>query len=57
MLRYALIALVIAIVAGVLGFGGIAGAATQIAVLLFWVFVALFVIGLVMHLFGGRSSV
>ena len=56
MLRYALIFLVIAIVAGVFGFGGIAGAASQIAVLLFWVCVVLFVIGLVMHLFGNRGG-
>ncbi|GLQ19344.1 DUF1328 domain-containing protein [Algimonas porphyrae] len=50
MLRWAIIFLVIAIVAAVLGFGGIAGAASSIAVILFWVFVALFVIGLIMHL-------
>jgi len=56
MLRYALIFLIVAIVAGVLGFGGIAGAASQIAVLLFWVFVVLFVVGLFMHMAGGRSS-
>ena len=54
MLRYAIIFFVIALVAGVLGFGGIAGAASQIAVLLFWVFIALFVVGLIAHLFGGR---
>ena len=56
MLRYALIFLIVAIVAGVLGFGGIAGAASQIAVLLFWVFVGLFVVGLVMHLARGRGA-
>lgn len=56
MLRYALIFFVIAIIAAVFGFGGIAGAASQIAVLLFWVFIVLFAIGLVMHLVGGRNS-
>lgn len=49
MLRWAIIFFVIAIVAAILGFGGIAGAASSIAVILFWVFVALFVIGLIMH--------
>ena len=56
MLRYALIALVVALVAGVLGFGGIAGAAVGIAKLLFYIFIALFVIGLIMHLVRGGSA-
>jgi uncharacterized membrane protein YtjA (UPF0391 family) len=56
MLRYALIFFVVAIIAAVLGFGGIAGAASSIAVLLFWVFIVLFAVGLIMHLAGGRSS-
>jgi uncharacterized membrane protein YtjA (UPF0391 family) len=45
MLRYAIIFFVVAIIAGILGFGGIAGASSQIAVLLFWVFIVLFVLG------------
>ena len=57
MLRYALIALVIALVAGALGFGGIAGAASQIAIILFWIFVVLFVVGLIMHLVSGRRVI
>ena len=56
MLRYALIFLVVALVAALLGFGGIAGAASTIAVDLFYVFIILFVVGLVIHLFrGGRA--
>lgn len=51
MLRWALIFLVIALIAAVLGFGGIAGAATDIAVLLFWIAVIVFVIMLVMNFF------
>jgi uncharacterized membrane protein YtjA (UPF0391 family) len=47
MLRYALIFLVVALVAGALGFGGIAGAATGIAKILFLVFLILFVAALV----------
>ena len=54
MLRYAIIFLVIAVVAAVLGFGGIAGASVGIAKILFFVFIALFVIGLIMHLVKGR---
>jgi uncharacterized membrane protein YtjA (UPF0391 family) len=48
MLYWALIFLVVAIIAGVLGFGGIAGAATDIARVLFFVFLVLFIIGLVL---------
>ena len=39
--------MVVALVAAVLGFGGIAGAAAGIAKLLFWVFVILFVVSLI----------
>jgi uncharacterized membrane protein YtjA (UPF0391 family) len=47
MLRYAVIFFVIAIIAAVFGFGGIAAGATEIAKILFFVFVVLFVISLV----------
>lgn len=50
MLRWAIIFFVVAIVAGVLGFGNIAGAASGIATWLFFIFIILFVIGLIMHL-------
>ena len=50
MLRWALIFLVIAIVAGVLGFAGIMVAAAGIAKLLFYLFVVLFVISLAVGL-------
>jgi uncharacterized membrane protein YtjA (UPF0391 family) len=50
MLRWALIFLVVAIIAAVFGFGGIAAGATQIAVILFWIFVILFIVSLVMGL-------
>jgi uncharacterized membrane protein YtjA (UPF0391 family) len=53
MLYWALVFLVIAIIAGVLGFGGIAGAATDIARVLFFVFLVLFIIGLVL----GRGAI
>jgi uncharacterized membrane protein YtjA (UPF0391 family) len=47
MLRYAVIFFIIAIIAAVFGFGGIAAGATEIAKILFFVFVVLFVISLV----------
>ena len=56
MLRYALIFLVVALIAGLLGFGGIAGASVGIAKLLFWIFIVLFVVGLIMHLVRGGST-
>jgi uncharacterized membrane protein YtjA (UPF0391 family) len=48
MLRWAATFLVIAIVAAVLGFGGIAGPSMDIAKILFFVFLVLFVISLLM---------
>jgi uncharacterized membrane protein YtjA (UPF0391 family) len=46
MLSWALTFLVIALIAAALGFGGIAGTATGIAKILFFVFLVLFVISL-----------
>ncbi len=54
MLSWALTFLVIALIAGVLGFGVISGTAASIAQILFFVFLVLFVIGLVM---GRRGPV
>ena len=55
MLKLALIFLVVAIIAAVFGFGGIAAAATDIAVLLFWLFIILFVSCAVAHAVTGRK--
>ena len=55
MLRYAVIFLVVAIVAALFGFGGIASGATEIAKILFYIFVVVFLISLVMGLMR-RSS-
>jgi uncharacterized membrane protein YtjA (UPF0391 family) len=49
MLYWAVVCLVIAIVAGVLGFGNIAGAATNMARVLFVIFLVLFLVGLIMQ--------
>ena len=55
MLRYALIFLVVAIVAGVLGFTGISLAASDIARVLFFIFIVLFAVSLIFGLRGRRS--
>ncbi|HRX78787.1 MAG TPA: DUF1328 domain-containing protein [Pirellulaceae bacterium] len=47
MLGWAITFLLIALLAAALGFGGIAGAATGIAKILFFVFIILFVISLI----------
>lgn len=50
MLRWAIAFLVIALIAAVFGFGGVAAAATDIARILFLVFLVLFAISLVFGL-------
>ena len=52
MLGWAVMFLIIAIVAAIFGFGGIAAASAGIAKLLFFIFLALFVISLI---FGWRG--
>jgi uncharacterized membrane protein YtjA (UPF0391 family) len=47
MLRWALVFLVIALVAGVLGLGSLEGTALYIARILFFVFLVLFIVALV----------
>lgn len=50
LLHYAIVFLVVALVAAAVGFGGIAGVAMEGARLLFWVFIVLFVVSLVVGL-------
>jgi uncharacterized membrane protein YtjA (UPF0391 family) len=52
MLRWALIFLLVAIVAGIFGFAGVMVAAAGIAKLLFYVFVVLFLVSLLMSVFN-----
>ncbi len=54
LLGWAVTFLVIALVAAIFGFGGIATAAAGIAEILFYIFLALFVITLLAALFTGR---
>ena len=56
MLYWALVFLVVAIIAGVLGFGGVAIMAAGMAKLLFYIFLVVFLVTLVMGL-GRRRSV
>lgn len=56
MLRWALSFFIIAIIAAVFGFGGIAAASTEIAQILFYIFVVLFLISLLFGLLKGRGA-
>ena len=47
LLHYAIVFLVVALVAAFLGFGGVAGTAIEGARILFWVAIVLFVVSLV----------
>jgi uncharacterized membrane protein YtjA (UPF0391 family) len=55
MLKWALIFAVVALIAGALGFGGVAGASAGIAKILFGLFVIGFLIFLALGLFAGRK--
>ena len=55
MLYWAAVFLVIALVAALFGFGGIASASAGIAQVLFFVFLILMLISIVMHLVRGRA--
>jgi uncharacterized membrane protein YtjA (UPF0391 family) len=55
MLRWAVIFLVVALVAALLGFGGIAGTAASIAVFLFWAFVIIAAVLFLLGMFGART--
>ncbi|RDI56404.1 DUF1328 domain-containing protein [Microvirga subterranea] len=55
MLKWALIFFIVAIVAGLLGFTGIAAGAATIAKWLFFIAVAVFVIFLIMGLIAGET--
>jgi uncharacterized membrane protein YtjA (UPF0391 family) len=48
MLRWAVVFLVIALIAALFGFGGIVEAATGIAMVLFWIFLIVFIVLLIM---------
>ena len=55
MLRWALVFLIVALVAAVLGFTGIAGELTWMAKILFFLFLIVFVVSLILGRRGPRS--
>ena len=55
MLRWSLFFLVVAIIAAVFGFGGIAASAVGIARILFTIFIVLFLASLIFGLISGRN--
>lgn len=54
MLGWALAFLIVALIAGLLGFGGIAAVSVEIAKVIFFVAIALFVIMLIANFITGR---
>jgi uncharacterized membrane protein YtjA (UPF0391 family) len=57
MLGWVVTFLIIALIAGILGFGGVAGASIEIAKVIFFVAVVLFLISAVVGLARGRTRV
>jgi uncharacterized membrane protein YtjA (UPF0391 family) len=55
LLHWAIIFLVVALVAAVLGFGGVAGTAMEGARILFWVAIVLAVIAFLFNFMRGRA--
>lgn len=55
MLQWALTFLVLALIAGVLGFGGVAAVSVDMARILFIVFLVLFLVSAVVHALRGKS--
>ncbi|UCV05157.1 DUF1328 domain-containing protein [Dechloromonas denitrificans] len=54
MLRYAVIFFIVALIAALFGFTGIAAGAVEIAKILFFIFILLFIVSLVMGLTRGK---
>jgi uncharacterized membrane protein YtjA (UPF0391 family) len=57
MLGWVVTFLIIALIAGILGFGGVAGASIEIAKIIFFIAVVLFLISAVVGLARGRTQV
>jgi uncharacterized membrane protein YtjA (UPF0391 family) len=55
MLSWAVVFFIVAIVAALFGFGGLASASAGIAQILFFLFLIAFVISMVVHLVRGRA--
>ena len=57
MLSWVVTFLVVALIAGILGFGGIAGTSVEIAKIIFFIAVVLFLISAVVGLARGRTRI
>jgi uncharacterized membrane protein YtjA (UPF0391 family) len=57
MLSWVVTFLVIALIAGILGFGGVAGASIEIAKIIFFIALVLFLVSAVVGLARGRTRV
>ena len=57
MLSWVVTFLIIALIAGILGFGGVAGASIEIAKIIFFVALVLFLVSAVVGLVRGRTRV
>ncbi len=57
MLSWVVTFLVVALIAGILGFGGVAGASIEIAKIIFFVAIVLFLVSAVVGLARGRTRV
>ena len=57
MLSWVVTFLIIALIAGILGFGGIAGASVEIAKIIFFIAILLFLVSAVIGLSRGRTRV
>jgi uncharacterized membrane protein YtjA (UPF0391 family) len=57
MLSWVVTFLIVALIAGILGFGGIAGASVEIAKAIFFIAVVLFLVSAVVGLARGRTRV
>ena len=54
MLGWAITFLIVALIAAVLGFGGVAAVSVELAQIVFWVFLVLFALSLIYSLATGR---
>jgi uncharacterized membrane protein YtjA (UPF0391 family) len=57
MLGWVVTFLIIALIAGILGFGGVAGASIEIAKIIFFIAIVLFLVSAVVGLARGRTRV
>ena len=57
MLSWVVTFLIVALIAGILGFGGVAGASIEIAKIIFFVAVVLFLVSAVIGVTRGRTRV